>query len=233
MKEMYILVIEDEVPIADVICYALKKDGFCTEARYTGKDGLASFKEKKPDLVLLDLMLPDMDGYDICREITSKHIVPIIILTSKSNVIDKVRGFELGADDYVTKPFDVLELSARVKTALRRAKRYSQEDILRISPEVFVNMDQRRVFKDSKRVELTPKEYELLLFLASNRGKVFSRDNLLDKVWGYDFFGDKRTVDIHIRRLRKKLDEKNTDSIIETLFGVGYMIPKLSLINID
>lgn len=225
-NEGYVLVIEDEVPIADVICYSLKREGIFAEAQYTGETGLARFKEKKPDLVILDIMLPGINGYDICTEITSKYSVPVILLTSKSNVIDKVRGFELGADDYITKPFDVLELLARVKTALRRVKRYSSEEIIWISPSVFINTNQRKAIKGDKKVELTPKEYELVLFLASNRGKVFSRENILDNVWGYDFFGDKRTVDIHIRRLRKKLDENEKESFIETSFGTGYMIPK-------
>lgn len=222
----YILVIEDEIPIADVICYSLKKEGFCAEAHYSGRAGLDRFYDKKPDLVILDLMLPDADGYDLCREITSKHSIPVIILTAKANVIDKVRAFDIGADDYITKPFDVLELLARVKAALRRVNRHPRENMISISQNLYINMDERRVFRFDRKVELTPKEFELLLFLASNRGRVFSREELLDEVWGMDFYGDKRTVDIHIRRLRKKLDKDENQSFIETVFGTGYMLPK-------
>lgn len=224
--DKYIIIIEDEKPIADLICYSLGKEGIRTEAFGTGKEGLERLKENNhPDLVVLDVMLPDMDGFDVCKEVTSNYQIPVILLTAKSNIIDKITGLEIGADDYITKPFDVLELSARIRTVLRRLNNHKEQDIIRVSHNVAIYADERKVLKNGEKLELTRKEFDLLTFLINNGGKVFSREILLDCVWGYDFLGDTRTVDIHIQRLRKKIDDEGSVSFIETVFGVGYMVP--------
>jgi two-component system, OmpR family, alkaline phosphatase synthesis response regulator PhoP len=222
-KETFVFVIEDEGPISDLICYSLKREGIHAEAFDNGMSALEKLNASIiPHLVILDLMLPDMDGYELCREITSKYSIPVIMLTAKSSTIDKVKGLEIGADDYITKPFDVLELCARVRTVLRRTGNSISNDIIPLGSSVSLNMPERKVYKKGEKVELTPKEFDLLAFLASNKGKVFTRESLLDNVWGFDFAGDTRTVDIHVTRLRKKLDA----SLIETIFGVGYAIPR-------
>lgn len=224
-----VLIIEDEVAISDLLVYSLNREGISTDTAYVGTSGLEKAKEEKYDLILLDLMLPDMSGFDICKELLYKKI-PIIILTAKSDIVDKVVGFELGAFDYITKPFDVREVIARVKSILKRTEQESgckaNTSFQQITHNLAIYKNERRVLKSGNALELTPKEFDLLVFLLENRGTVFTREKLLDAVWGYDYMGDSRTVDIHVVRLRKKLDDPDSSSIIDTVFGVGYKMVK-------
>lgn len=230
MEQKKILIIEDEEYIADLLSYSLKKEGFITKTASSGKMGLALIEDFKPNLLLLDLMLPDISGFEICKKVSKEYVMPIVMITAKSDTIDKILGIELGADDYITKPFDIREVVVRIKAIFRRigliseAIEEKETEVIKVSDTILIYKDRREVFKSNCRVELTYKEYELLLFLVENRGRVFSRSDLLDKVWGFDFLGDTRTVDIHVQRLRKKLDENKGKSIIETVFGVGYKL---------
>ena len=223
MEKKKILVVEDEYSINDAITFALRKESYDVRSVYNGKNALEKFNEFKPELVLLDLMLPDMDGFDICKEIYNKAYV--IMLTARGEIIDKILGLELGADDYIVKPFEIKEVLVRIKAVLRRSVQgldrefiEEKEEIIKIYPR------DRRVIKEGNEVALRRKEFDLLNFLNSNRGTVFSRDDLLEKIWGYDYEGDTRTVDVHIRRLREKLNEDKDNSVIETVFGVGYVM---------
>jgi len=219
-----ILIIEDEKPIADLLKYGLEKEGFTAFAAYNGKTGLEAIEKIKPSLVLLDIMLPDMDGLSICRQVTVSNNIPIILLTAKSDITDKLIGLEYGADDYITKPFDLREVVLRIKSILRRvmkAKQSGGEYIFKIE-DLELNLNKHEVHKDGKLIDLTPKEFLLLQTLMENRGIVMSRTDLLQQVWEFEYFGDTRTVDIHIQRLRKKLKD---DKLIVTVFGVGYKIP--------
>ncbi len=225
-----VLIIEDEAAIADLLAYALHREGISVDIAYNGASGLNTSKQFIFDLILLDLMLPDMRGFDICKELSNEAQVPIIILTAKSDIVDKVVGFELGAFDYITKPFDVREVIARVKAFLRRADQEVENKVytsfIKVTPNLSVYINERKVMKNGAAIDLTPKEYDLLVFLLENRGTVFTREKLLDAVWGYDYIGDSRTVDIHIVRLRKKLNDSASPSIIDTIFGVGYKMVK-------
>ena len=227
-----VLIIEDEVPIADLLVYSLRKQGFEVKSANDGTTGLELIREFIPDLIVLDIMLPDISGFDICRQVTKEYNIPIIMLTAKADITDKVLGMELGADDYITKPFDIREVIVRIKTILRRIDRISdsienkKEESILINEDIKILNEERKVLKNGEIVELTPKEYEVLFLLAKNKGKVFSRSELLDKVWGFDYLGDSRTVDIHIQRIRKKLDTHKNLSIIETIFGIGYKLIK-------
>ncbi|MCY6372118.1 response regulator transcription factor [Clostridium ganghwense] len=228
MENKKILIIEDEEAIADLIDYGLKKEGFNTKVANNGEDGLKFGNEFNPDLILLDLMLPDISGFDVCRKITQTKNIPIIMLTAKSDITDKILGLEFGADDYITKPFDIREVIARIKSIFRRMVQTNNEieekneDVIQFE-DIKIFEIERLVNKNNECIELTPKEYELLLLLCKNRGRVFSRAQLLDSVWGYEYVGDTRTVDIHIQRLRKKLE---LNDLIQTVFGVGYKLIK-------
>lgn len=230
MSHKKILIIEDEEPISDLLSYSLKREGFIISAAYSGEQGLVLLQEFVPDLIILDLMLPDINGFDVCKIISRDYIIPIVMITAKSDTVDKILGMELGADDYITKPFDIREVIVRIKAIFRRIDLTSESietvepDIIKLNNDIEINMDGREVLKYKTRIELTNKEYDLLLFLARNKSKVISRTTLLDKVWGFDFPGDTRTVDIHIQRIRKKLDEEKNGSIIETVFGIGYKL---------
>ncbi|WP_251553942.1 response regulator transcription factor [Neobacillus muris] len=230
METKKILIIEDEQSISDLLSYSLRKEGFGTKAAFTGEEGLQMIAEYKPDLILLDLMLPDMSGFDICKKVTKEHPVPIIMITAKSDTFDKILGMELGADDYITKPFDLREVLVRIKAIFRRIELISEAieanefNALQLGHGIEIFKEKREVVKNGIRVDFTNKEYDLFIFLADHKGRVFSRAELLDKVWGYDFTGDTRTVDIHVQRLRKKLDERKDTSIIETVFGIGYKL---------
>ena len=216
-----ILIIEDEAPIADLLAYGLKKEGFDCKISYSGAKGLELVDEFRPDLLLLDWMLPDVVGLDICKLVTGKHNIPIIMITAKSDIEDKVLGLEVGADDYITKPFDMREVVARIKNVFRRRETKTgdiRKDCIHVE-DVEILTSEHVVTKNGSNVDLTRKEYELLLTFCENRGIAFSRSQLLDIVWGYDFVGDTRTVDIHIQRLRKKL---GLDNVIKTVFGLGY-----------
>lgn len=227
-----ILIIEDEAPIADLLVYSLKKEGFLVTSAKDGNTGMELIREFKPDLLILDLMLPDISGFDICRQVTKDYNISIIMLTAKSDITDKILGLELGADDYITKPFDIREAIVRIKTIFRRIERISESmenkdsKSITITEDIKICDEEHKVVKNNEFIELTPKEYALLFLLAQNKGRVFSRSELLDKVWGFDYFGDSRTVDIHIQRIRKKLDTTKNLSIIETVFGTGYKLIK-------
>lgn len=223
-----ILIIEDEAPIADLIRYSLKKEGYIVNVESNGNHGINAVKTFNPDLIILDLMLPDISGFDVCRMIANEYCIPIIILTAKNDINDKILGIELGADDYITKPFDMRESIARIKAVFRRidltnARSHSCR-IIKIGRNIEVNLEERNVSKDGETVELTHKEFDLLAFMAENRGRVYTREQLLDKVWGFEYAGDTRTVDIHIQRIRRKLDSNKSNSIIETVFAVGYKL---------
>ncbi|PRR78069.1 Transcriptional regulatory protein YycF [Clostridium liquoris] len=229
MANKKILIIEDETAISDFMCYSLNKEGYIVKAFENGEDGIKALESFKPNLIILDLMLPDVSGFDICKKVTNTFNIPIIIITAKCDITDKLLGMELGADDYITKPFDMREVLVRIKTIFRRIELTkeivnNEENELIIQKYIEIYKDERKVLKDGQPVELTPKEFDLLLFLAENAGKVFSRAQLLDKVWGFEYIGDTRTVDIHVQRIRKKLDKMKNYSIIETVFGVGYKL---------
>lgn len=219
-----ILVIDDEQSILDLVEMILKREGFQVAAAADGKSGLSLFDSFKPDLVILDLMLPDTNGHELCKEITKRRRTPIIMLTAKNDIIDKILGLELGADDYITKPFDTRELIARIKAVLRRLeKNNGANEKITGSYELSVDLENRKVLKRGSYVELTLKEYELLEVFVVNPNKVFSREELLQRVWGYDFMGDSRVVDICITRLRKKIeDDSSNPKYIITVFGFGY-----------
>ncbi len=216
-----ILIIEDEVAIADLMSYSLKKEGYIVKTVDNGSEGIEITESFKPNLIILDLMLPDISGFDVCRNITQSFNIPIIMITAKCDITDKVLGLELGADDYITKPFDMREVLVRIRSIFRRIdiieKSVINKDIsyISIGKDIKIYKDERVVVKEKKEVEFTPKEFDLLIFLAENKGKVFSRAQLLDKVWGFEYLGDTRTVDIHIQRIRKKLEEYKGRSIIE------------------
>ncbi|EHJ01706.1 two component transcriptional regulator, winged helix family [Clostridium sp. DL-VIII] len=220
-----ILIIEDEEDIRDIIMHYIKKEGFNVKEAENGIDGINILSSEKIDLIILDLMLPDMNGYDVCRKVSKEYNIPIIMLTARNDIVDKILGLELGADDYITKPFDIREVMARVKACLRRMDSLietNNANIIKISEDIKINEDSREVFKGGHIIKLKPKEYDLLLTFAKNRNIVMSREKLLEKIWGYDFEGDSRTVDVHVQRLRKKLESESSESIIETIFGVGY-----------
>lgn len=222
-----ILIIEDDKSINDILFYALKSEGYNSYSTFTLNEAKEYLNINLPDLILLDLNLPDGSGFDLCKDISSKCSIPIIILTAKNDVVDKVLGLELGADDYITKPFHIKEVLSRIKAVFRRIEKSSSESntlFININKYIKINFKNRTVFKDDKVIQLKPKEYELLEFFVQNRNKVFSREQLIDNVWEFSYDGDIRTVDIHIRRLRSKLDTPNEASIIETVFSVGYIM---------
>lgn len=221
MDKRRILVIEDEKPIADILKYGFEKEGFEVLCAYTGAEGLRAAEEGHPQLVLLDWMLPDIAGVDVCRMLTEEENVPILMLTARGSVEDKLYGLECGADDYVTKPFDLREVVARVHTILRRFERAQEskrEETVRYD-SVTVSEEEHTVRRNGNLVELTPKEFDLLVFFLKHPRQVFTRSALLDQIWGYDYLGDTRTVDIHIQRLRRKADLSGQ---LVTVFGVGY-----------
>jgi two-component system response regulator VicR len=221
-----ILIVDDEKNIVDIVKYNLTKEGFETLEAYDGEAGLNAALNENPDLILLDIMMPKLDGYEVCKEIRKISQVPIIMLTARADELDKVLGFELGADDYVTKPFGTKELMARVKANLRRKEapaEVKRTGNMMIFGELAIDLDLFEVKRGSTVIELTRREFELVKFLAQQNNLVFTRENLLEKVWGYEYFGDVRTVDVTIRRLRTKL-EANPDNpqYILTKRGVGY-----------
>ncbi|WP_294188709.1 response regulator transcription factor [uncultured Clostridium sp.] len=223
MDKKKILVVEDEYSINDAITFSLRKEGYSVRSVLNGRDALEIFNEFKPDLVLLDLMLPDIDGFDICRETSKKAY--IIMLTARGEIIDKILGLELGADDYIVKPFEIKEVLVRIKAIFRRSEKGIDKEFIEKKDEIVkVYPKDRRVVKEGREIVLRRKEFDLLNFLNENRGIVFSREDLLEKIWGYDYEGDNRTVDVHIRRLREKLNEDKDNSIIETVFGIGYVM---------
>lgn len=218
-----ILIVEDEVSINDILTTSLKREGYDVVSAFTAREALILFDGFKPDLVLLDLMLPDGKGEEICKEIYKKACV--IMITAKSNILDKLNGMEIGADDYITKPFDIREVKMRVKVALRRLEDTGViENNKNIEKGLFIDIQKREVRKDGEVIKLSKKEFDIIWLLYSNKEMVFSREQLLNNVWGIDYYGDDRTIDVHIRRLREKLGEEKGQSIIETVFGVGYVM---------
>ncbi|NLM43574.1 MAG: response regulator transcription factor [Clostridiales bacterium] len=217
---MKILVVDDEPAIVDLITLNLQLEGIESVSCNNGIDAIELAKSQNPDLILLDIMMPEMDGFQVCKILQDLNI-PIILLTAKNSIKDKLHGLELGADDYITKPFDSRELIARIKTVLRRVNKYSnkEETVIKAGP-ISINIKERKVHIDENEIFLTPKEYDLLLFFIENEKIVFSRENLLESVWGYEYMGDSRTVDIHIQRLRKKLGRYS--KFIKTVFSIGY-----------
>jgi two-component system response regulator VicR len=229
--EKKILVVDDEKPIADILQFNLKKEGYVVYCAYDGNEALQLVEEVQPDLILLDIMLPLRDGMEVCREVRKKYEMPIIMLTAKDSEIDKVLGLELGADDYVTKPFSTRELIARVKANLRRHNQIlTQSDAENDSNEIeigslIIHPDAYVVSKRGETIELTHREFELLYYLAQHIGQVMTREHLLQTVWGYDYYGDVRTVDVTVRRLREKIeDSPSHPTWIVTRRGVGYYL---------
>ncbi|MDK0905221.1 response regulator transcription factor [Clostridium perfringens] len=225
MTNKKVLIVDDEEHIRELIKFNLKKEGYDTEVAINGVEALNIIREIKFDLILLDLMLPEIDGLEVCKEIRRNEEtsdIPVMMITAKGEEFDKVLGLELGADDYITKPFSIRELMARVKALLRRSNVKKEENIIKFG-DVVVNFKTREVTKGTENVELTLKEFELLKLLIKNKGNILTRELLLDKIWGYEYIGETRTVDVHIRHLRKKIesDDKNPQ-YIQTIRGVGY-----------
>ena len=222
-----ILIVDDDENIAELISLYLTKECFETKEVYNGESALTEFKSFSPDLILLDIMLPEIDGYDVCREIRKESKIPIIMLSAKGEVFDKVLGLELGADDYIIKPFDSKEMVARVKAVLRRYKDNSDSPASASAPttveypDLIINQSDYTVTYKGQIVEMPPKEFELLFFLASSPNQVFTREQLLNNIWGYEYAGDTRTVDVHIKRLREKLND-NDFWALSTVWGIGY-----------
>ena len=221
-----ILVCDDDKNICELLRLYLEKDGYTAVFANDGEQALEKFRDEQPQLILLDIMMPKLDGWQVCREIRKKSECPIIMITAKGETFDKVLGLELGADDYVTKPFDPKEIIARIKAVMRRTHPVAQEHD-GPSKEVkydnlVVNMTKYELKVSGKAVDAPPKELELLFYLASNPNRVFTRDQLLDKVWGFEYYGDSRTVDVHIKRLREKLEGVSEQWSLKTVWGVGY-----------
>lgn len=222
MTSKKILVIEDDYNICDLISIYLKKEGYDVLGAQDGEKGLSIFKEEAPDLVILDIMLPKMDGWDLCREIKKISDIPIIMLTAKGETFDKVLGLKLGADDYMVKPFDPKELIARIDAVLRRYHKGGQSAKQVVLPNLTIDLEGYTVRIQNEILVLPPKEMELLYFLVKNQNRVFTREQLIENIWGYDFEGELRTIDVHIKRLREKLKPLEDQYKIKTLWGVGY-----------
>jgi two-component system OmpR family response regulator len=222
-----ILIIEDEDTLREMLKYNLESEGYTVSVAGNGKVGLELAQSQSPDLVILDIMLPEIDGFEVCKRLRRDMIVPILMLTAKEEEVDKVLGLELGADDYMTKPFSMRELKARVKAMLRRVSMLQQEaqgnsDII-TSGNMTIDLSRHRVSLGDTTIQVNPKEFDLLAYLARNKGYVFSRDQLLDRVWGYDFSGDTRTVDVHMRWLREKIEVEPSKPVrLITVRGIGY-----------
>ena len=223
MMKRTILVVDDEPTLRETLVEALEAEGYRAISAADGREALAHFRAERPDLVLLDLMLPELSGIEVCRIIRAESGVPIVMLTAKDSEVDKVVGLELGADDYVTKPFSVRELSARLRAIFRRGEQSATETppALHDLGSVQVDLAGHRILRDGREVPAKPKVFELLAFLLRHPGQVFSRDQLLERVWGYTFAGDTRTVDVHVRQIRRKLGDA---SPIVTVWGVGYKV---------
>lgn len=222
----YILIVDDETTITDIIEFNLQKEGFETKAVHDGKEALLAVNEHEPDLMLLDVMMPEMDGFKALELLRQKYKFPILMLTAKEEEADKVKGLELGADDYITKPFGIRELIARVEANLRRAPKIKTTENSIVIGDIRLDLTLLQVFKKEKPVELTLREFEVLKYLMQHPNEVFSRTDLLKDVWGYEYIGDVRTVDVTIRRVREKVDEKLSDDYkyIKTRRNMGYYI---------
>lgn len=217
-----ILVVDDDINIADLIRLYLEKEMYDVKTAYSGKAAIDVFRSWTPDLVILDIMLPEIDGYEVCRQIRKVSRIPVIMLTARGETFDKVLGLELGADDYMVKPFEPKELIARVKAVLRRTNGFESATEEIVYPQLVINKSDYSITYQGKKVEVPPKELELFYFLASHPNQVFTREQLLEKLWGYDFVGDSRTVDVHVKRLREKFSDEEDRWEIRTVWGVGY-----------
>ncbi len=217
-----VLVVDDDSNICELIRLYLEKEGFVVTISYDGKKALDAFREQAPDIVILDIMLPGMDGWQVCREIRRMSAIPIIMLSAKDETFNKVLGLELGADDYMVKPFEPKELIARIRAVLRRYDKQEEAPQQVVFPGLVINKSTYSVKLNGNEIEMPPKELELLYFLASSPNKVFTREQLLENVWGFDFYGDTRTVDVHIKRLREKFEPGDYKWQIKTVWGVGY-----------
>ena len=224
MENTKILIADDDKNICELLRMYLEKDGFSVAIAGNGEEALAKFDEENPDLLLLDVMMPRLDGWQVCRELRKKSECPIIMITAKGETFDKVLGLELGADDYVVKPFEAKEIIARIKAVLRRTgKANAENDKKEVNyDKLTVNMTKYELKVDGKIIDTPPKELELLFHLASNPNRVYTRDQLLDEVWGFEYYGDSRTVDVHIKRLREKLEGISEKWSLKTVWGVGY-----------
>lgn len=219
-----ILIVDDDVNICELLRLYLEKDGFNTVVAHDGGEALHLAQINNPDLILLDIMMPVLDGWQVCREIRKNSNVPIIMLTAKGETFDKVLGLELGADDYITKPFDTKEIVARIKAVLRRIGDNSKSDNIREVryENLRINITNYELEVNGEQIDTPPKELELIYHLASNPNRVYTRDQLLDEVWGFDYYGDSRTVDVHVKRLREKLENISEKWSLKTVWGVGY-----------
>ena len=219
-----VLVVEDDRNIAELLQMYLEKEGYAVTVAADGGQGLSAFRAGKPDLVLLDVMMPVMDGWAVCRAIRAESSTPVIMLTAKGETDDKVAGLKQGADDYITKPFEMKEVLARIEAVLRRTSGVTAEKKARrlTFDKLVIDMDSFELIVDGKKVDTPPKEMELLFYLASSPNRVYTRNQLLDEVWGFDYFGDSRTVDVHVKRLREKLEGIEAGWSLKTVWGVGY-----------
>ena len=224
MENTKILVVDDDINICELLRLYLEKEGYSVTIANDGISAVEMFGSSNPDIILLDIMLPGQDGWQVCREIRKTSNVPIIMLTAKGETFDKVLGLELGADDYVTKPFETKEVVARIKAVLRRSSSSNSENSVKIVKydKLSINLTNYELIVDGKKVDAPPKELELLYHLASNPNRVFTRDQLLDEVWGFDYYGDSRTVDVHIKRIREKLTNVSDKWELATVWSVGY-----------
>ena len=219
-----VLVVEDDRNIAELLQMYLEKEGYAVTVALDGGQGLSKFRAIKPDLVLLDVMMPIMDGWSVCKTIRAESNTPVIMLTAKGEVDDKIAGLKSGADDYITKPFEMREVLARIEAVLRRASGITAEKKARqlVFDQLVIDMDAFELLVAGKKVDTPPKEMELLFYLASSPNRVYTRNQLLDEVWGFDYFGDSRTVDVHVKRLREKLEGVSDNWSLKTVWGVGY-----------
>ncbi len=226
-----ILIVDDDENICELLRLYLKKDGFETIVANDGKQAVEYAKIHNPDLILLDIMLPQLDGWQVCREIRKSSEVPIIMLTAKGETFDKILGLELGADDYITKPFETKEVVARIKAVLRRSNDNDKQNKIEEVrfDKLKINLTNYELVVDGKSIDTPPKELELIYHLASNPNRVYTRDQLLDEVWSFDYYGDSRTVDVHVKRLREKLENVSQEWSLKTVWGVGYKFEVRSL----
>ena len=219
-----VLIVEDDKNIAELLQMYLEKEGYAVTVAYDGGQGLSKFRAIRPDIVLLDVMMPVMDGWTVCKSIRAESQTPVIMLTAKSETDDKVAGLKSGADDYITKPFEMKEVLARMEAVLRRSAGITADTKARrlVFDKMTIDMDSFELTVNGKRVDTPPKEMELLFYLASSPNRVYTRNQLLDEVWGFDYFGDSRTVDVHVKRLREKLEGVSEKWCLKTVWGVGY-----------
>lgn len=222
MDNAKILIVDDDRNICELLRLYLEKDGFSTIVANNGAQAVEFVKKYSPDLILLDIMMPELDGWQVCRMLRKEYDTPIIMLTAKGEVFDKILGLELGADDYISKPFDTKEVIARIKAVLRRTAT-SNDDRKEVRfDKLVINLTNYELIVDGKQIDTPPKELELIYHLANNPNRVYTRDQLLDEVWGFDYYGDSRTVDVHVKRLREKLENVSSNWALRTVWGVGY-----------